>query len=50
MSHPVNDEILENLFEEAYDYFTRSHPDWTEEKMQEMAAKLAQKRFEEMSL
>ena len=50
MSQPVNDEILENLFQECCAYYDEKYPYWTEEKMQEMAAKLAQKRFEEMSL
>ena len=48
MSHPVNDEILENLFEEAYDYFSRNHPDWTEEKIVGVAERNAKRRFEEM--
>jgi hypothetical protein len=49
MSHPVNDEILENLFEESYDYFSRSHPDWTEEKIVHVAEGYARKRFEDLS-
>ena len=49
MSHPVNDEILENFFEEAYDHFFRTHPDWTEERIVFVAEGYAKRRFEEMS-
>ena len=49
MSHPVNDEILENLFDEAYDYFSSNHPNWSEEKICYWAEKNAKRRFEEMS-
>ena len=49
MSHPINDQILEKLYEESYDYFTRSHPDWTEEKIVRVAEGYAKKRFEEQA-
>ena len=49
MSHPVNDEILENLFEEAYDHFSSNHPHWSEEKICYWAERNAKRRFEEMS-
>ena len=49
MSHPVNDEILENLFEEAYDHVSSNHPHWSEEKICYWAERNAKRRFEEMS-
>jgi len=49
MSHPVNDEILENLYEESFYYYFEKYPHWTEEKIIEKAQLLAKKRFEEMS-
>ena len=67
MSHPVNDEILERLYEEAFDeisiaqfgvYLSASGPNDSKEftefidkfrdGFEESAAKLAQKRFEEL--
>ena len=57
MSHPVNDEILERLYEEALDelslkkssYWLSFKKDITWEFVQELATELAQKRFEELS-
>ena len=68
MSHPVNDEILERLYEEAFDeisiaqfgvYLSVSEPNNSKEftefidkfrdGFEESAAKLARKRFEELS-
>ena len=57
MSHPVNDEILERLYEEALDelslkkssYWSSFKKDITWEFVQELATELAQKRFEELS-
>ena len=68
MSHPVNDEILERLYEEAFDeisiaqfaiYLSVSQPNDSKEftdfvdkfrdGFEESAAKLACKRFEELS-
>ena len=49
MSHPVNDEILENLYEECFYYYSEKYPYWTEEKVIEKAELLAQKRFEDLS-
>ena len=63
MSHPVNDEILERLYEEEYEAIyldiviqsdvTESGKDWepTEEDreiMHKLATKRAKKRFEEL--
>ena len=41
--------LLFKFNQEFCAYYDEKYPYWTEEKMQEMAAKLAQKRFEEMS-
>ena len=50
MSHPVNDEILENLYEESLNELTILHyPKLSEEKIEKMAENLAQKRFEDLS-
>tara|TARA_B100000123_G_scaffold220272_1_gene168704 strand:- start:744 stop:944 length:201 start_codon:yes stop_codon:yes gene_type:complete len=65
MSHPVNDEILERLYEEEYEAIyldiviqsdvTESGKDWvtpTEEDkeiMHKLATERAKKRFEELS-
>ena len=56
MSHPVNDEILERLYEEALDelslkkssYWLSFKKDITKEFDQELAVELARKRFEEL--
>ena len=56
MSHPVNDEILERLYEEALDelslkkssYWLSFKKDITKEFVQELAVELARKRFEEL--
>ena len=50
MSHPVNDEILENLYEEIYGELSELYPDYTEETLDRMATSITQQRFEEMSL
>ena len=57
MSHPVNDEILEILYEEALDelslkkssYWLSFKKNITKEFVQELAAELARKRFEDLS-
>ena len=51
MSHPINDEILENLFEEAkLSLYRRGmHFIFSEEEIEECAAKTARSQFEEMS-
>ena len=46
MSHPVNDEILENLYEEIYEELSESYPDYSEETLDKMATSLTQQRFE----
>ena len=50
MSHPVNDEILENLYEEELDYFTKHNPCgvFTQDDITNAAEIMAMKRFEEM--
>ena len=56
MSHPVNDEILEILYEEALDelslkkssYWLSFRKDITWEFVQELATELARKKFEEL--
>ena len=56
MSHPVNDEILERLYEEALDelslkkssYWSSFKKDITWEFVQELATELARKKFEEL--
>ena len=49
MSHPVNDEILENLYDEAYVHFSRAQPNWTEEKICYWSERYANRKFEELS-
>ena len=49
MSHPVNDEILENLFEEVYAEIKKHNPLQFDEEGIIFAAECeAQRRFEEM--
>ena len=49
MSHPVNDEILEKLYEESLNELTILHyPKFSEKKIEKMAENLARKRFEEL--
>jgi len=49
MSHPINDEILERLYEESLNELIILHyPKLSEEKIEKMAEKLARKRFEEL--
>ena len=48
MSHPVNDEILENLYEEIYEELSESYPDYSEETLDKMATSLTQQRFEDL--
>ena len=49
MSHPVNDEILENLYEEELARFMKERP-YNSLRVNEIYAEFyAKKRFEEMS-
>ena len=50
MSHPVNDEILETLYEEELDYFTRNNPCgiFTQDDIVNAAEIMARKRFNDM--
>ena len=56
MSHPVNDELLETLYEEELDYFT-NHPKvqstsgvvmMTQQDIETAAEIMARKRFENL--
>ena len=56
MSHPVNDEILERLYEEAFEEICQSMDRaWlapepgSRDRIRTRAAELAQERFEELS-
>ena len=51
MSHPVNDEILENLYEEAYGELCQKYITLTEDEenaLIQLATDLAKKRFEQL--
>ena len=50
MSHAVNDEQLETLYEEELDYFTRNNPCgiFTADDIANAAEVMARKRFEEL--
>ena len=51
MSHPVNDEILENLYEEELEWITNNRPTMaTESQLEAFAAHYAYKRFEDMGM
>ena len=51
MSHPVNTELLETLYEEELDYFTKHNPCgiFTQDDIVNAAEIMAMKRFEDMS-
>ena len=53
MSHAVNTEILENLYEEILDELSAKNIQWgimaPMSKLEEIAAKEAEKRFEELA-
>ena len=56
MSHPVNDEILERLYEEAFEELCQNMDKaWlppepgSRDRMRKRAAEIAQERFEELS-
>ena len=56
MSHPVNDELLETLYEEELDYFTNKKLDlerinilFTQDDINNAAEIMARRRFEAMS-
>jgi hypothetical protein len=53
MSHPVNDELLETLYEEELDYFTKENKNlfnnhFTQDDIANAAEIMARKRFESM--
>ena len=45
---PDNHAVLENLYDEAYDYFSKQHPNWEEERICHVAEKSAKRQFEEL--
>ena len=45
---PDNDATLENLYDEAYDYFSKQHPNWEEERICHVAEENAKRQFEEL--
>ena len=53
MSHPVNTEILENLYQEILDDLSAKNIQWGVmspiSRLEEIAAKEAEKRFEELA-
>ena len=50
MSHPINDEILENLYEEALEYVAKKNKyqhDSNQKELEDAAALIAKQWFEE---
>ena len=45
---PDNDDILEKVYEEAYDELSKSHPDFSDDTLKDMATRMAQIKFEEL--
>ena len=45
---PDNDDILENLYDEAYDELSEKYPDYSDETLDRLATSLAQGKFEEL--
>ena len=45
---PDNDDVLDNLYEEAYDELSKSHPDFSNDTLKDMATRMAQIKFEEL--
>ena len=50
MSHPVNTELLETLYEEELDYFTKNNDMkvFTQDQVEAAAEIMARKRFEDL--
>jgi len=50
MSHPVNEELLETLYEEELDYFTNNNPCgiFTADDIAQAAEIMARRRFESL--
>ena len=44
----LHESFLQNLYDEAYDYFSKQHPDWEEERICHVAEKSAKRQFEEL--
>ena len=45
---PDNDAVLENLYDESYEELSKSHPDFSEDTLKDMATRMAQIKFEEL--
>jgi len=45
---PDNDAVLENLYDEAHDELSKSHPDFSDDTLKDMATRMAQIKFEEL--
>ena len=45
---PDNDAILENLYDEAYDELSKSHPDFSNDTLKDMATRMAQIKFDDL--
>jgi ribosome assembly protein YihI (activator of Der GTPase) len=48
MSNLQNTEILERLYDEAYDELSEKYPDYSDETLDRLATSLAQGKFEEL--
>ena len=48
VSNLQNTEILENLYDEAYDELSEKYPDYSDETLDRLATSLAQGKFEEL--
>ena len=48
MSNSQNTELLENLYDEAYDELSEKYPDYSDETLDKLATSLAQGKFEEL--
>tara|TARA_B100000123_G_scaffold249760_1_gene208197 strand:- start:80 stop:238 length:159 start_codon:yes stop_codon:yes gene_type:complete len=49
MSNSQNTDLLENFYDEAYDYFSKKHPNWDRERICYVAEQNAKRRFEDLS-
>ena len=49
MSNSQNTDLLENFYDEAYDYFSNKHPNWDRERICYVAEQNAKRRFEDLA-
>jgi len=49
MSHPINDEILENLFDKYYERISKKASNLSEEQISLLAEQAAKAEFENMA-